>query len=85
MRTSNNKFLRIYIYVSLFLIVVLLAALVGAIAYGSTKIKTETNTINTKVDSFNQDINTVNKNLENINTQLEKQNSETSALKLTGL
>ncbi len=77
---SNNKFFRIYIYVSLFLIVILLAALVGAIAYGGNKVKSESNTVTTKIDSFNSSMNTVNKNLENINTQLQKENSQTSSL-----
>ncbi len=82
---SSNKFFRIYVYVSLFLIVILLAALVGAIAYGGNKIKTESNTITNKVDSFNTSMNTVNTNLENINTQLEKENAKTSTLQFTGL
>jgi predicted PurR-regulated permease PerM len=81
----TNKFFKVYIYISLFLIVVLLASIVGLMIYGGYKIKNETSTVTNKVNDFNQSFNSVNKNLENINTQLQKQNDQESKLTTEGL
>jgi len=90
MVTEKSKFFKVYIYLSLFLIILLLASLVGTIIYASYKVKNETaivtNNVNNKVDSFYKSVNVVNQNLQSINTQLEKQNAQaTKTLSATGL
>ena len=82
MNDSNSKVFRIYVSVCLFLIVVLLASLVGSIAFVGIKLKDETAVVNSKVNSFSQNVNNVNKNLQDINTQLQKQNSTLSTLRI---
>lgn len=75
MNTVNTKFFKIYVCISLFVIVVLLVGLVGVIAYGGSKVKSESATLNNKVNSFNQSIDSINKNLQNIDSQIQKQNN----------
>ena len=75
---NHHTFFRIYVCICLFLIVILLAAMVGAITYGSLKVKDESKTLTTKVNIFSGNLNTVNSNLQGIEAQLQKQNSLTS-------
>jgi predicted PurR-regulated permease PerM len=69
----DSKFFKMYVYVSLFVIIVLLALLVGAVIYGGIKIKSESQTVSNKVNSFNKSVNSVNQNLQNIDSQLKDQ------------
>jgi predicted PurR-regulated permease PerM len=66
---------KVYVCISLTVIIILLAALVGSIIYAGKKANTVSNTVNAKVDSFNQNINDINKSLERINSQLQTENS----------
>jgi peptidoglycan hydrolase CwlO-like protein len=85
MDKPNPKFFKVYVGVSLLIIILLLGSLVGVIGYGASKIKSETNTVNNKISSFNQSINTVNHNLQNINSQLQNQTNKISNLNIPGL
>ncbi len=70
------KFFKIYICVTLFIIVLLLGALVGAVIYAGTKVKSETVNVTSKVDTFNQSVNNINTNLQKINQQLQTENTK---------
>jgi hypothetical protein len=85
MSNVNPKFFKIYVCVSLSLIVVLFVLLIGSVAFGVDKLKTETTVVTDKVNTFNQNVSAMNKNLQNIDSQLVTQNKETAALKVSGL
>jgi len=70
------KFFKVYVCVSLFIIVLLLGALVGAVVYTGTKVKSETTNVTSKVDTFNQSVNNINTSLQKINQQLQTENSK---------
>ena len=70
------KFFKIYVCVSLFIIILLLAVLVGAIMYAGTKVKSESTNVTNKVNTFNQSINDINTSLQKINQQLQTENSK---------
>lgn len=78
MNKSGSRAFRVYVGIALFLIVLLLATLVGLIVYGGVKVRDESQTFNNKVNSFNQNVNTVNQNLQSIDSQLQKQTSLTT-------
>jgi len=85
MNNSRSRFFKIYVCVSLLIIILLLGALVGAIIYGGNKVKSESVVVNNKVNSFNQSVNIINKNLQNLNAQLQKQNTEIANQKIPSL
>lgn len=76
--TPTNRLFKAYVYISLFIIVVLLAALVGAIGYAGDKVSGEASTVKNDVNSFNQNVNSVNSNLQSINSQLQDLNNTES-------
>lgn len=73
---------RIYISISLLVIIILLGALVGALFYAGQKIKNETQTVTVKVDNFNRSLNQVNANLTNINQTLKNDTSRLNGVSL---
>jgi predicted PurR-regulated permease PerM len=85
MDKPNPKFFKIYVGISLLIIILLLGSLVGVIGYGASKIKSETTTVNNKISSFNHSIDTVNRNLQNINSQLQQQTNKINSDNLSGL
>jgi hypothetical protein len=69
------RFFRIYVGISLLIIMLLLGTLVGTIIYAGKKISNESAVVTTKVNSFNQNVNNINTNLNNISSQLKAENS----------
>lgn len=70
---------KIYVGIALFIIVLLLAGLDGALFYGASKLKSSTASISRKTDSFNKKADAINKSLQDLNTELQKQNDSLPA------
>ncbi|HUD81080.1 MAG TPA: hypothetical protein VMR08_00425 [Patescibacteria group bacterium] len=85
MEKSDSRFFKIYVCVSLTLIMLLLASLVAAIAYSGVKVKNEAGTVDNKINTFNQNVDKINSNLQNINSQLQNENIKIQALPTNGL
>ena len=69
------KFFKIYVGVMLTLLVIFLAALLAAIAYGALRVKQESNTVSHKVDTLTTQVQGINSNLQTLNKQLQQNNS----------
>lgn len=72
------KLFRIFVVVSLFVIVLLLVGILGSIIYAGKKVSSESTAVTDKINTFNQNVTSINKNLKDINTQLQAENTSLS-------
>ena len=76
---------RIYVAVSLFVIMALLTVLVVSVLYAGQKIRHESSSVSSKVDNFSHSLDTLNQNLKNISTQLQTETANLSRSPTSGL
>ncbi|HET9098011.1 MAG TPA: hypothetical protein VFN51_00155 [Candidatus Saccharimonadales bacterium] len=73
------KIFKVYVAVSLLVIILLLAALVGSIYYAGQKVNQESTSVTNNINGFNKNISNINKNLQGISTQLQQENAKLSS------
>jgi CHASE3 domain sensor protein len=64
--------------VALFIIILLLAGILGSLIYAGKKVSSESTTVTNKVNSFNANVDSINKNLQGINSSLQTENTDLS-------
>ena len=65
---------KIYIAITLTLIMLILAAQLVVSVYEGIKVKDVSSNLSQKVNSFNKSVSSINSDLQQVNSQLEKQN-----------